>query len=74
MRTLEPTVTRKALPPITPEPQPGDPRGREGRRVIRHVVVTACAIALMTAAGLMLIEIAIDQLANLSLLRLSGLF
>lgn len=75
MRTLEPTVTRKALPPITPEPQPGgDPRGNAGRRVIRHIVVTAFAIALMTAAGLMLIEIAIDRLANLSLLRLSGLF
>lgn len=74
MRTLEPTVTRKALPPITPEPQPGDPRGKAGRRVIRHIVVTAFAIALMTTAGLMLIEIAIDRLASLSLLRLSGLF
>ncbi|OWJ64202.1 hypothetical protein [Inquilinus limosus] len=75
MRTLEPTVTRKALPPIMPEPQPGaDLRDRAGRRVIRHIVVTAFAIALMTGAGLLLIDIAIDRLASLSLLRLSGLF
>ncbi len=75
MRTLEPTVTRTALPPIMPEPHPGsDPRGKAGRRAIRHIVVTALAIALMTGAGLMLIEIAIDRLASLSVLRLSGLF
>lgn len=75
MRTLEPTVTREALPPILPEPQSRrDPRDIAGRRVIRHIVVTAFAVALMTGAVLLLIDIAIDRLASLSLLRLSGLF
>ena len=75
MRTLEPTVTRNALPPIVPEPQPDDgPRGAASRAVIRRIVVTAFAITAMTGLGLMLIDLAIDKLSSLSFLRLSGLF
>ncbi|KGM32098.1 hypothetical protein [Inquilinus limosus] len=73
MRTLESTATREALPPIVPDPGCG-PRDIASRRVIRHIVVTAFAIALMAGAGLLLIDIAIDRLTSLSLLRLSGLF
>jgi hypothetical protein len=73
MRTLEPTMIRKALPPSAPEPDDG-PRGTAGRDVIRRIVVTAFAIAAMAGAGLMLIDLAIDRLSSLSFLRLSGLF
>ena len=74
MRTLEPTVIRKALPPIAPEP-PGDgPRGEASRDVIRRIAVTGFAIAAMTGIGLMLMDLAIDKLSSLSFLRLSGLF
>lgn len=76
MRTLEPTVTREALPPpITQKPQPGDDtQGAAGRGVIRRIVVASMAIAVMTGFGLMLMQLAIDKLSNLSFLRLSGLF
>lgn len=72
MPTLEPIMTRQALPPIAPEPQPGDVPG--GRGAIRRIVVTVLAIAAMAGAGLMLMDLAIDRLSSLSLLRLSGLF
>ncbi|MGL4966961.1 MAG: hypothetical protein ACRC67_37420 [Inquilinus sp.] len=63
------------MPPIAPEPQPGDfPHGAASRDVIRRIVVTAFAIAAMAGAGLMLIDLAIDRLSSLSFLRLSGLF
>jgi hypothetical protein len=70
MPTLEPTMTRSTLPPIAPEPQPGD----IGRDVIRRIAVTVLAIAAMAGAGLMLMDLAIDRLSSLSFLRLSGLF
>jgi hypothetical protein len=72
MPTLEPTMTRSTLPPIAPEPQPGDIP--DGRDVIRRIAVTVLAIAAMAGAGLMLMDLAIDRLSSLSFLRLSGLF
>jgi hypothetical protein len=70
MPTLE--LTRTALPPIAPEPQPGDIPG--GRDVIRRIIVTVLAVGAMAGAGLMLMDLAIDRLSSLSVLRLSGLF
>lgn len=76
MRTLEPTLTREALPPpIAQEPQLGDSaEGAAVRGVIRRIVVASVAIAAMTGFGLMLMQLAIDKLSSLSFLRLSGLF
>lgn len=66
MRTLETTMTRK---------QPDDdPRGMAGRGVIRRIAVATFAIAAMAGLGLMLMNLAIDKLSSLSVLRLSGLF
>ena len=73
MLTLEPTMTRNALPPIAPQPGHG-PRGSASRDVIRRIAVTAFAIAAMAGLGLMLMNLAIDKLSSLSFLRLSGLF
>lgn len=73
MPTLEPTMIRKALPPIVPEPGNG-PRGAASRDVIRRIAVTAFAIAVMAGVGLTLMDLAIDKLSSLSFLRLSGLF
>lgn len=72
MPTLEPTMTRSTLPPIAPEPQPGNIP--DGRDVIRRIAVTVVTIAAMAGAGLMLMDLAIDKLSSLSFLRLSGLF
>ncbi|MGO4126726.1 hypothetical protein AB4Z01_20150 [Inquilinus sp. YAF38] len=72
MPTLEPTMTRNAPLPIAPEPQPGEIPG--GRDVIRQIVVTVLAVGAMAGAGLMLMDLAIDRLSSLSVLRLSGLF
>ena len=73
MPTLEPTMIRKALPPIAPEPGNGT-CGAASRDMIRRIAVTAFAIAAMAGVGLMLMDLAIDKLSSLSFLRLSGLF